>query len=245
MTQIKHSDAPQSRLNHHFETPLRRILPLSNLEPEMSMTRLSTTSVQPAREITLRSRRDNKQLLFKAYADLSWAFYNLHRRRHRDFVKRRRILVLRAVGIARRHIVARNTHAAIECFDHFLAFLPNAVLLHAARTCALLISERSESQELLRGPAGQRFCGVRWENIVFQQLDQLRKVPGVLRIMSEVGMLLDCMEPSPGELERIRLQLPELAGTDFWTSVPPDRGAAIALALAVQIRSINKLTFDP
>lgn len=183
----------------------------------MSTAEVPSAAFQPFCDLASRSRQANKQLhqLLKADADLSWAFYNLRRRRRRNFTERRRNLVLRAVGITRRHILAGDPHTAIKRLDFFLRFLPNAVLLHAARTCALLIAERRDFPDLLRGYAGQRFCGVRWENVVFQQLHQMRKLPGVTRITSEVESYLDCMRPSPGELERIRLRLRALADTDF------------------------------
>jgi hypothetical protein len=154
-------------------------------------------------------------LLLKAARECHWGFYKLCTRRRRNYMERRRTLVLRAVNIMRRFIVAGEPHEAVRQLDEIIFMVPNAVLLHAARVCALWIGGHQAARQSLLCYAGQRICGVRFENLILQQLHHLRKATDVSRIITDIETLLDCIRPSPGEMARIRGRLEDLAVADF------------------------------
>lgn len=157
----------------------------------------------------------DQRRLRMAASHCRWLSYNLGRRGRRNFAERRRKLVLRAVHISRRFIMSGEPGVAIDELNFILKILPNAVLIHAGLVCALLAARRPEAQETLCCYINQQICRVRWHNLVFYQLHQVRSLSGVSRIVSELEALLDCMQPSAAELERIRQRLPDLAGADF------------------------------
>ena len=157
----------------------------------------------------------DQRRLRMAASHCRWLSYNLGRRGRRNFAERRRKLVLRAVHISRQFIMSGEPGVAIDELNFILKILPNAVLIHAGLVCALLAARRPEAQETLCCYINQQICRVRWHNLVFYQLHQVRSLSGVSRIVSELEALLDCMQPSAAELERIRQRLPDLAGADF------------------------------
>jgi hypothetical protein len=164
-----------------------------------------------------------RRRLFRAAHDCRWGVNNLFARRHRNFPERRRTLVLRAVNIATRFIQSGDPHRAIEELDCVIQFLPNAVLLHAVRVCALFMAGHKNTREFLLRHCGRQICDVRWENIIFFQLDRLRKLPRMTYIIYDVETLVDRMRPSHAELRRIEMRLRELAGADFDTSAANHR----------------------
>ena len=143
------------------------------------------------------------------------AFFVLQYRPRRHDAKRRRRLVLRVVNVVLRFIGSGQSSATVVTLDRALRVFPRAAWLRAARICTLLVEGDPEGRASLIRYAGHKICSVRFENLVFWQLREALKASAVSRVVGEVETLLDCVQPSAAELQRIRLRLQDLADADI------------------------------
>jgi hypothetical protein len=116
----------------------------------------------------------------------------------RKWEAKRRNPIVGVARLARKYIICDNTRAAIDHLDGALYVTPSELLLHAVRTCALLISDDPEGREALMRYRGRVVDDVRWEAVVLDQLRQLRKAPRMPdQLIGEVERMLGFGNPAP------------------------------------------------
>jgi hypothetical protein len=122
--------------------------------------------------------------------------------------------------IARKLIRHGHVNAAICELDAGLAIFPGSALLNALRACAGMIANRPSGPGILRHYRGQIVNGMRWEEIVFDQLLRVRRAPGAgSKIIGDVETILGSTRPSTRERRNIRISILHAASGMFPTSI--------------------------
>jgi tetratricopeptide (TPR) repeat protein len=122
--------------------------------------------------------------------------------------------------IARRLIRHGHVNVAICELDAGLAIFPGSALLNALRACAGMIANRPSGPDILRHYRGQIVNGMRWEELIFDQLHRVRRAPGAgIKIVGEVETILGCTRPSARERRNVRISILHAAPGMFPTSI--------------------------
>jgi tetratricopeptide (TPR) repeat protein len=121
--------------------------------------------------------------------------------------------------IARRLIRQGHVDVAICELDAGLAIFPGSALLNALRACAGMIAGRSSGPDLLRYYRGQTVNGMGWEEIIFDQLDRVRRAPGVIQIVGDVELILGSTRPSARKRRNTRVSIMHAAPGMFPTRI--------------------------
>ncbi len=124
--------------------------------------------------------------------------------------------ILRLADIGRRFINAGRIDAAICELDTALTYYPTSAVLIAVRACAGLIGRRPSGSQIVQRYREQAIDGLRWEQLLFEQLQRLASAPGMhCEIVEAVETMLGCTRPSAGELREIGRATKNAAAADF------------------------------
>lgn len=131
---------------------------------------------------------------------------------------------------------------AICELDAGLAIFPGSALLNALRACAGMIAGRSSGPDILRYYRGQTINGMRWEEIIFDQLDRVRRAPGVIQIVGDVELILGSTRPSARERRNTRVSIMHAAPGMFPTRIDDEaeeaRDRDLSLRLMARLCSL-------
>jgi hypothetical protein len=116
----------------------------------------------------------------------------LIRKRGRNSNERLHTALCGIADVARKFILLNMPDVALDKINLVLEAVPNHLMVHAVRACALLITGNQEARDVLRRHRGRFDKGIRWEKIVLDQLRQLRKAPGMnAEILREVERICE------------------------------------------------------
>jgi tetratricopeptide (TPR) repeat protein len=125
--------------------------------------------------------------------------------------------------IARRLLRHGHVDVAICELDAGLAIFPGSALLSALRACAGVIAGRPSGPDMLRRYRGHSVNGMRWEELVFDQLHRVRRAPGAgSKIVGDVEMILGSPRPSARERRSVRVSILHAAPGMLSTSIDDD-----------------------
>jgi tetratricopeptide (TPR) repeat protein len=114
-------------------------------------------------------------------------------------------LIQRLADIARRLVHNGELDEAIFQLDAGLLAFSSSAVLATMRACAGLIADRPSGIEIIEKYKDQQLNGLKWEHVVFYQLDRLRKAPSMRQeSFVKVENALACTRPSRIELRKIR-----------------------------------------
>jgi tetratricopeptide (TPR) repeat protein len=122
--------------------------------------------------------------------------------------------------IARRLIRHGHVDIAICELDAGLMIFPGSALLNALRACAGMIANRPSGPEILQRYRGKSVNGMRWEELVFDQLYRVRRAPCTgSKIIGDVETILGCARPSARERRNVRISILHAATGMFPSSI--------------------------
>lgn len=125
--------------------------------------------------------------------------------------------------IARRLIRHGSVDVAICELDAGLTLFPGSALLSALRACAGMIAGRPSGPDMLRRYRGQSVNGMKWEELVFDQLHRVRRAPSAsIKIVGEVETILGCARPSARERRNVRVSILHAAPGMLSTRIDDD-----------------------
>ncbi len=122
--------------------------------------------------------------------------------------------------IARKLIRHGHVNVAISELDAGLMIFPRSALLNALRACAGMIANRPSGPKIFQRYRGKSVNGMRWEELVFDQLHRVRRAPGAgIKLIGDVETILGCAQPSARERRKVRISILHAAPGMFQTSI--------------------------